>query len=41
MENQNVKKSSFGVILIAWLWVGIPLAWGIFQTIHKTADLFK
>jgi hypothetical protein len=29
------------VIVIAWLWVGLPLAWGVAQTLTKAADLFK
>jgi len=27
-------------IAVSWLWVGIPLAWGISQTIAKVAILF-
>ena len=30
------KKSSFIPILIAWLFVGIPLLWGIVQTLLKS-----
>lgn len=41
MNQQAVKKSSAMVVLIAWLWVGIPLAWGVIQTLHKAADLFQ
>ena len=26
---------------VAWLWVGIPLAWGISQTVLKVAALFQ
>ncbi len=28
------------MLLIAWLWVGIPLVWGISQTLAKAAALF-
>jgi hypothetical protein len=37
----NESKTSPVLILVAWLWVGLPLAWGVFQTITKTMDLFK
>ena len=25
----------------AWTLVGLPLAWGVWQVIHKSLDLFK
>ena len=28
-------------LILSWLWVGIPLAWGVSQTIIKSLDLFK
>jgi hypothetical protein len=28
-------------LVIAWLWVGIPLAWGVSQTFAKALLLFK
>ena len=37
-------QSSAGVALKlvgAWTLVGIPLAWGVWQVIHKSLDLFK
>lgn len=34
-KNNNI----IGVIL-AWLFVGIPLIWGVFQTIGKSMALF-
>ncbi len=36
-----VKKSSPLTLIIAWLWVGAPLAWGISQTFQKALALFK
>lgn len=30
-----------GVVVIAWLWVGLPLAWGVFETFKKTLELFR
>jgi hypothetical protein len=26
---------------LAWLWVGIPLAWGVAETVIKSAALFR
>lgn len=34
-------KTSPVAIAVAWLWVGIPLAWGVSQTFIKALDLFK
>jgi hypothetical protein len=28
-------------LLLAWLWVGIPLAWGVFVTLGNAAKLFQ
>ena len=28
-------------LIVAWAWVGLPLAWGISQTFHKAAALFN
>lgn len=39
-QNEN-KKVPVSVIVIAWLWAGLPLAWGVYQTLQKAADLFK
>ena len=38
----NESSSGNGVrILLYWLVVGIPLAWGIFKTIQKLPALFN
>ena len=34
-------QSSPVIVLLAWLGVGIPLAWGVFMTLKKAALLFK
>jgi len=28
-------------VLVAWLYVGIPLAWGVAETVIKSIPLFK
>lgn len=29
------------LLVIAWLWVGIPLLWGVYQTLMKSLPLFR
>lgn len=29
------------LLVIAWLWAGVPLAWGITQTLQKALALFQ
>ena len=38
-EPTNVPGST-GFVIFSWLWVGIPLAWGVYQTILKSMALF-
>ena len=33
-------KTPAGGIAVAWLFVGIPLAWGVYQTLLKSLALF-
>lgn len=35
------EASSFSSLALAWLFVGIPLAWGVTQTFIKALTLFK
>ena len=35
------KPGQWGLVAIAWLLVGIPLAWGIWNTLLKAAALFR
>jgi hypothetical protein len=37
---ENPRPSSAGLLIFAWLFVGIPLAWGVTQTIFKSMALF-
>ncbi|MGI4886634.1 MAG: MFS transporter small subunit [Janthinobacterium lividum] len=40
--NPNAPDSSSGgSAVIAWLFVGLPLAWGVSQTFLKALALFK
>ena len=35
------KPGSSGLLVISWLWVGIPLAWGVYSTVMKSLPLFR
>jgi hypothetical protein len=37
----NGAPVSNGVVVVSWLLVGIPLAWGVMSTLGKAAALFK
>ena len=42
MQSSNpASGSSVGMLIIAWLIVGIPAAWGVSQTVMKSLDLFR
>jgi hypothetical protein len=44
-ENTRDMPASDGgqttLLIIAWLWVGIPLLWGVYQTLMKSLPLFR
>ncbi len=40
MANQNQSGTSALHLILAWGWVGIPLAWGVAQTIVNAMKLF-
>jgi hypothetical protein len=35
------RPGNWGLVVLAWLAVGIPLAWGVFVTLQKAALLFR
>jgi hypothetical protein len=37
---ENTKTSSAASILLAWLLVGIPLSWGVYNTLLSSMKLF-
>jgi len=41
MRNESLSTNTVIKLFIAWMWVGIPLAWGIYQTYLKSIPLFK
>jgi hypothetical protein len=38
---ENAKKSSAAMILFAWLLVGLPLGWGVYNTLLNSMKLFQ
>jgi hypothetical protein len=37
---ERPPSSSVGLLIFAWLFVGLPFAWGVIQTIIKSMALF-
>ena len=29
------------LLVISWSWVGVPLAWGVFETLQRSLALFR
>ena len=43
-KSENAPNASGGLILRligAWALVGIPLAWGVWQVVRRSLDLFR
>jgi hypothetical protein len=38
---ERPSPSSWAAVVIAWTLVGIPLAWGIYQTLQTAVKLFR
>jgi hypothetical protein len=38
---ENTRKSSAAMILFAWILVGVPLGWGIYNTVLNSEPLFN
>ncbi len=41
MANQNQTSSNTLQLVLAWGFVGIPLAWGVLQTLQNAMKLFQ
>ena len=35
------KQSSAALILLAWIVVGLPLGWGVYNTVRNSMKLFQ
>lgn len=40
-DQSNVASSNTVMLIAAWLWVGIPLALGVLDTLNNCTKLFK
>jgi hypothetical protein len=40
-EQSPAVKGDGMTLLIAWLWVSIPLAWGLADTVNNAVKLFR
>jgi len=29
------------MLVVSWLWVSVPLAWGVWETVRTSLDLFR
>lgn len=38
---ESAKQSSSAMILFAWLLVGLPLGWGVYNTLLSSQKLFQ
>jgi len=41
MAQNNTGSSATTQVTLGWVWVGIPLAWGVIVTIQNVAKLFQ
>lgn len=41
MANDNETGTTTMHLVLAWAWVGIPLTWGVVQTIINSMKLFQ
>ena len=41
MADENQTGTTTLELVLAWGWVGIPLAWGVFQTLQNAMKLFQ
>lgn len=35
------RRGASGALILAWAFVGIPLAWGVFMTLRNALALFQ
>jgi hypothetical protein len=40
-SNEDAQSGQWGLVVTAWLLVGIPLLWGVWMTLQKAAALFR
>ncbi|MFB7497303.1 hypothetical protein ACFC09_21900 [Streptomyces sp. NPDC056161] len=40
MSNENSPPDRRGLIALAWVWVGAPLVYGVYELVQKATQLF-
>lgn len=40
MSSDSSPPSRGGLIAFAWVWVGVPLAYGLYELVQKATQLF-
>ena len=38
---EEPRPGPWGLVVVAWLLVGVPLLWGVWMTLQKAAALFR
>jgi hypothetical protein len=38
---EEPRPGQWGLVVVAWLLVGVPLLWGVLTTLRKAAALFQ
>jgi hypothetical protein len=38
---EEPRAGQWGLVVVAWLAVGLPLLWGVWTTLQKAAALFR
>jgi hypothetical protein len=41
MNQSATAPANTAQVVIGWIWVGIPLVWGIYQTLLNVVKLFQ
>ena len=41
MANENQSTTPSWQLALAWAWVGVPLTWGVVQTLINAMKLFQ
>jgi len=41
VEATRASSNQLPRLILAWLFVGVPLLWGVFQTLQKATALFR
>jgi len=39
--NSKPSRASWVMVALAWVLVGIPIAWGLYQTVRSAVALFR